>query len=351
MFPLTFLVAGRVTARTGGSIYNRRMIDALRQQGWNVTVGELDGSFPFPTPAARCRAGDALARVPDGGVVVIDGLAFGAMPDEVEHASPRLSLVALVHLPLAATIGVAADVVAALARSERRALAHATQVVVTGRGTEALMAEHGLTHRNIAVVEPGTDRAPLARGSGSTDVHLLTVATLNPGKGHVVLLEALAMLPHRDWRLACAGDITKYPDTVAQVRRTIRQLGLDDRVSLLGELEGAELDRAYDRTDVFVLASERETYGMAVAEALARGVPVVGTATGTVPELVSQVAGLVVPPSDTAALATALGRMIRDAPLRARCALGARQVRERLPRWDDAAARLGAALIEGRTHG
>jgi glycosyltransferase involved in cell wall biosynthesis len=202
----------------------------------------------------------------------------------------------------------------------------------------------GLTHNDVVVVEPGTDPAPLAKGSGSRLVHLLCVATINPGKGHVTLLEALATLPHRRWRLTCAGDLTRDPETTARVRGTVSRLGLDEHVSLVGELSASELEEQFSGADVMVLASLRETFGMAVAEALARGLPVVATATGAIPILVGHEAGLVVPPSNVSALSTALACMIDDQELRTRCAGGARRVRERLPDWDAAAARMVAAL-------
>jgi glycosyltransferase involved in cell wall biosynthesis len=83
---------------------------------------------------------------------------------------------------------------------------------------------------------------------------------------------------------------------------------------------------------------------MAVAEALARGLPVVSTTTGAIADLVGDDAGLLVPPGDTRALGGALGRIVRDDSLRARLAAGARRVRERLPTWERAAAEMAAAL-------
>jgi glycosyltransferase involved in cell wall biosynthesis len=206
------------------------------------------------------------------------------------------------------------------------------------------MVDCGLSHNDVVVVEPGTAKAPLAAGSGSADVHLLTVATLNPGKGHLTLVEALARLPHRRWRLTCVGSLTRHPETAGAVRAAISRLRLDAYVTLAGELSELDLDVFYDRSDVVVLASLRETYGMAVAEALARGLPVVATATGAIPALVGDAAGLVVPPGDGTALTAALTRMLDDEPYRARCAAGARRVRERLHDWDEAARRLAVAL-------
>jgi glycosyltransferase involved in cell wall biosynthesis len=175
-------------------------------------------------------------------------------------------------------------------------------------------------------------------------VHLLCVATINAGKGHDVLLSALASVRNLDWHLTCAGSRGRDHAAAGRVRELAGQLSLDDRVTFAGELDATELASCYDTADVFVLATRRETYGMAVAEALARGLPIVSTTTGAIPELVGHTAGLLAPPGDIHALSTALSRIIGDADLRAGLAAGARQVRERLQGWELAAGRMDAAL-------
>ncbi len=340
---VTFVVPGRIDARTGGSIYDRRMAEGLRDRGWSVDVRELDGQFPFPDEAALDGAARALAAIEDDSIVVVDGLALGAMPAVIAGEASRLRLVALVHLPLAADPTRDRDAALRLGAGERVALAAAALVVVTSAATLPMLAGYGLPQERVVVVEPGTDRAPLAAGSAGA-LHLVCVATLNAGKGHDLLLRALADVPSRNWRLTCAGSLTRDPATVERVRTLIHTLGLEDRVSLVGDLDASALAYCYDTADLFVLATLQETYGMAVAEALARGLPVVSTTTGAIPALVGDVAGLLVPPGNIEALTAALARAIGDAPLRARLAEAARRVRERLPDWDHACTRMGVAL-------
>jgi glycosyltransferase involved in cell wall biosynthesis len=339
-----FIVPGSLDSRTGGYEYDRRIVAGLRARGWSVEVRELDGSFPHPTSAALAGAARALAAIDDRGTVLIDGLALGAMPAEVEREAHRLRIVGLIHLPLAAEIGLSPDMAARLEASERRAIAAASLVIVTGRGTAAALTRNGVAPNLITIVEPGTDRGPLARGSHGGPVQLLCVATLNPGKGHEILFQALAAVGHRNWRLTCAGSLDRHPETVRRLRACLRTLGLEDRVQLAGELDAAALARCYHDADFFVLATLHETYGMAVAEALGHGLPVVSTATGAIPELVGHDAGLTVPPRDTGALTAALSRMLDDPRLRARLAEGARRVRDRLPTWEDASGKTAAAL-------
>lgn len=320
------------------------MVAGLRARGWPVEVRAVDGSFPYPTPAALADAARALSAIGDRGTVLIDGLAFGAMPDEVEREARRLQLVAIIHLPLAAEVGLSPDVAARFVVSERRAIAAASLMIVTGKATAEALTRSGVAPNLIAIVEPGTDRVPVARGSRGEVVHLLCAATLNPGKGHDILFRALAAVGRDNWRLTCAGSLDRHPQTVVRLRARLQELGLEDRVSLAGDLDAAALAACYHDADVFVLATLQETFGMAVAEALARGLPVVSTSTGAIPELVGHDAGLIVPPGDTEALTAALSQVLDDRHFRARLAEGARRVRDGLPTWDDAVDKMAEAL-------
>ncbi|MDA1183551.1 MAG: glycosyltransferase family 4 protein [Acidobacteria bacterium] len=366
MAPVVLVVPGRIEARTGGTIYDRRIVHGLRDRGWHVDVLELDASFPYPTPVARAHADEALAGIAPGTIVIVDSLALGALPDLITREAGRVRIVALVHQPLAAATGLDADVAARFAQAERQALAVATLVVITGHAARALLAPYAVPPERIVVVEPGTDTPPDAIGSrgdrradtagrgsarGLGAVALLSVGTVHPGKGHDLLLDALAAVESRSWHLTCAGSLTRDPSTTSRLRELARRLGLADHVSFVGDLDRPELAARYDAADVFVLATRQETYGMAVAEALAHGLPVVATMTGAIPKLVGDEAGILVPVDDKAALVAALARVLDDASLRARLGDGARRARQRLPTWAAAAERMSGALSALTVHG
>jgi len=346
----TFVVPGDLETRTGGYEYDRRIIAGLRALGWTVDVVQLADGFPQPTTPARAHAARALAAIPDRATVIVDGLALGALPDEAAAHAARLTIVALVHHPLAAEAGLDAAAAAALHDSERRALAFARRVVVTSRRTAGTLAGYDVPADRIVVVEPGTDAAPLAHAQLSavssqlSAISLLCVATITARKNHELLIRAAASIPARNWRLTCAGSLDRDSPTVSRVRALVRELNLEDRVTLAGDLDAVRLSAEYARADVFVLPTLYEGYGMAIAEALARGLPIVSTATGAISELVSDGAGLVVPPGDAAAFTAALARVVTDDALRAQLAAGARRARARLPTWEAAAAAMGRAL-------
>ena len=204
-------------------------------------------------------------------------------------------------------------------------------------------------------MEPGTDPAPLARGSLQAGaLHLVTVATLNPGKGHDVLFRALSTLTDRSWRLTCAGSTTRHPETAARLRARVTDLSLDDRVTLAGDLDAKDIDALYDSADLAVLPTLSETFSLAAAEALARGIPVIGTTTGAIPDLVGHgddAAGMLVAPGEMQALREALAAIIDDSCHRARLAENARRVRDQLPTWDDTAERMNEVVTSAALSG
>ena len=340
---IAVVVPGSIAQRSGGYEYDRRIVEGLRARGWVVDVHEIDGAFPRPSAAALETAAQTLAAMPDGSLVLVDGLAFGAMPAEVEREQARLRLVALVHLPLASHVGIDRREAEQFEQGERRALTAARWCIVTGAHTVGALEAYGVRTEQIAVVEPGTDRMPLARGSRNP-IHLLSVAAITPGKGHEILLRALARLRQRAWRLTCAGSLDRDPGTAARVRELVDAEQFGKRVALVGELDATELSALYDSADIFVHASLHETYGMVVAEALAHGVPVVGSATGAIPDLVGSDAGMLVPPGDVAALEGALSSVVDDLAVRDRLAAGARRVRDCLPTWDGAVDKMASVL-------
>lgn len=339
-----FLIPGDPQRRSGGTIYDRRIMSGLAAQGWRVEWRGLDAAFPAPSAAALAETAALLAGLPDQALTIIDGLALGAMPEVAAAQRQRLRLVGLVHHPLALESGLDETQRQQLYASERAALRQVRQVIVTSPSTaRALIDDYDVPPARCAVVLPGTDPAPLSSGSNGDELVLLCVASLTPRKGHAVLLRALAPLKDRPWRLRCAGG-AHDPATAAALRTLTAALDLAERIEWLGELESADLDAAYQQADVLVLPSFHEGYGMALAEALARGLPIVSTAAGAIPDTVPAAAGLLVPPGDAAALTEALARVIDEPALRTQLAAGACAARQTLPDWPTVSAQFAEVL-------
>ncbi|SFN03708.1 glycosyltransferase family 4 protein [Variovorax sp. OV329] len=343
----SFLYPGELATRTGGYTYDRRIINGLQALGWRVDLHSLGDGFPAPDAAALARARDVVASLPDGALAVADGLGFAVLGDLAHAHAKRLRWVALVHHPLALESGLDDSRRKALHTSERHALKAARHVIVTSPFTARnLVADFGVPASQISVVEPGTDPAPVSAGSPSGEgLNLLCVATITLRKGHALLVEALAALKERRWTLHCAGSLAMDPACSEALRQAIAREGLADRIVLHGEQDEAGLQRLYAAADAFVLPSYHEGYGMALAEAIARGLPVISTRAGAIADTVPEAAGLLVPPGDAAALRAGLQRLMDDGAWRGQLRAGALAARDALPDWETATARFAGALL------
>jgi len=334
---LALLVPGPIDQLTGGYLYARRLVDGLRARGIEVAAHELAGRFPDADDTARAAARAALGALPDGAVAVIDGLALAGFRDCLLGAAHRLRLLAIVHHPLPDETGLTEAQARDFAALEAALLPRVAGVICPSNKTAAAVVAYGVARARIATVLPGTQKParPRPRRAPGGPIKLLCVATVTPRKGHLVLIDALARLGARDWRLDIIGSLTRDPATVAALRDAIARHDLTARVALLAEWPQAQLGDAYEAADLFVLASYHEGYGMVFAEALAYGLPIVATTGGAIPEVVPQSAGILVAPGDAAALTDALARLIDDDPLRARLADGAAAAGRLLPSWED----------------
>jgi glycosyltransferase involved in cell wall biosynthesis len=344
---LDFVLPGDPDTRTGGYLYDRRIVSGLCARGWTVDVISLGDGFPFPTEAQRAAAEATLDRLTGTGPVVVDGLAGGVLPEAMARLAARRPLIALVHHPLAEETGLDPATRDRMAASERAGLAHAARVVATGPATAArLTRDYGVSPDRLGVVVPGTDIGPIAPGTGDPPV-LLCVAGLSPRKGHIVLIHALAAIADRPWRLVLVGSTTRDPACAAAVRAAIAEAGLGDRVELAGELDADGLAARYAQADLFVLPSLLEGFGMVLTEAVAHGLPIVATTAPAIPDTVPPGSGLLVPPGDAAALAEALAAVLDRPARRAALRKAAIAARDRLAGWDDQAARFEAELRKG----
>ncbi|GAA2326535.1 glycosyl transferase [Streptomyces caniferus] len=334
---------------SGGNTYDRRVCRDLPAAGWQVRPYAAPGSWPQPDAAARAGLVRYLAALPDGAVVLLDGLVACGVPEILVPEAGRLRLAVLVHLPLADETGLDPALAAELNARERRTLHAAGAVVATSAwAARRLVAQHGLAAERVHVARPGADAAPLAPGTdGATG--LLCVAAVTPRKGQHLLVEALATVTELPWSCAFVGGLDRDPGYVAQLRRSITESGLDDRIALTGPRAGAELEARYAAADLLVLTSYAETYGMVVTEALARGIPVLATEADGVPEAVGRapdgsVPGLLVAPGQPSAVAGALRGWLEDPQLRDGLKNAARARRAMLEGWEMTSHSLTGAL-------
>jgi glycosyltransferase involved in cell wall biosynthesis len=326
---------------SGGNVYDRRLITGLREAGWRVTERSVAAGPPAPADLLHTDLDAALADLPDGMPVVLDGLVVCAAPRTLEAHARRLRLVVLVHLPL--------GVDPSQRPGEKAALACAAAVVGTSRWTwRWLLDVYELPPDAVHEAPPGVDASALTEPTADGR-RLLCVAAVTPGKGHDTLVAALSQVRHSTWTCACVGSLVVDPAYVTSVRCAADSAALGERWRLVGPVVGSALDHAYATADLLVVPSALETYGMVVTEALARGLPVLATDRGGIREALGRaddegVPGLLVPPGDPVALAAALDAWLADPGLRRGLRRRARQRRETLSGWSTTVARVSHVL-------
>ena len=340
---LVFVAPGELTAPTGGFVYDRRIVAGLRALGWRTEVLDLGEGFPFPSAETRASARARLAALPTEPPIVIDGLALGALPEVAKQLCAQL--IALVHHPLALESGLSSRDAAGLRASEAESLACARRVIVTSPSTARLIvSDYDVPAERVTIVRPGNDRALAARVYAQGAIELLAVGAVVPRKGYDVLLAAVAMLLDLPWRLTIVGDLGRDAATTARLYSDIERFDLAHRVLVTGAIPAERLEVLYASADIFVLASRFEGYGMAFAEAIAHGLPVIGTTAGAIPETAPAGASLLTPPDDIPALAIAVRRLIEDSAERCRLARAARAAAAALPTWERAAELFSQAI-------
>lgn len=352
--PIVFLYPGRLEMPTGGYVYDRHLLKALEEIGLAVEALSLGEGYPAPTAETLAEADAILAGLADGTRVVIDGLAYGVLDAAASRHGERLALIALVHHPLAHESGLSADRRAELATRERAALAHARQVVTTSAATaDTLVREFAVPQERIGIIEPALSLPPHEPALNTTAepgarpcIRLLAVGSLIRRKDYPTLLAALARMTDLDWHLDIAGSRDADPDHAEEIVRQIEELGLGERITVHGALPEDAVASLYRTADIFVLTTLYEGYGMAFAEAMAHGLPVIATGEGAVATTVPASAGLVLPAGAVEAVADALRRLIADPGQRQALAEGARKHALSLPTWPDQ-ARAFAHLLRG----
>jgi glycosyltransferase involved in cell wall biosynthesis len=325
---------------SGGNRYDRKVCGRLAGGGWGVHLHAI----PDAWPRLGRSGGEALARVvshiPDGAVVLVDGLIAGPSAPVLVPAARRFSLVVLVHMPPGelGTVPGEADVLAAA-----RAV-----IATSGRVRDELLRAYPLRFDAVHVAEPGVDPCTLVTGTPS-GAELLCVAAVEHHKGHDVLLAALGDVAHQRWHCRCVGSLDRDPLFVSSVCRQAYTAGVDARVEFTGPRTGADLETAFGSADVLVHPARVEGYGMVVTEALAHGLPVITTTTGGLPDALGAAPdgarpGLLVPPDDAPALAYAISTWLTDQELRGRLRRAASARRVGLPTWSTTTDRIEHVL-------
>ncbi|MBV8096809.1 MAG: glycosyltransferase family 4 protein [Acetobacteraceae bacterium] len=340
---IALLVPSRST-RLVDPAYQQRLVGALRTAGHAIQFREIAFQHPSARMQAPQAAGAILASLPRDTTIVVDGLALPAFEGVPEELSARHT-VALVQHCAALETGLGERQRADLRAAEQRLLPRLHRVVVSNASIrDRLVTEFALNPERIRVVDPGTDDLRRSIGSRGPGCSILSTGALMPRKGHDILLRALAPLWDIEWRLTIVGAHDRDCVHTQRLFALSEELGIAERVCFTGELPDAEMEAVWVKADVFARANSSGGHGIAIAEALRRGLPVALTSNSPAASLVPSDAGVICEPGDHAALSQGLRRLIFSADLRAYMGEQAWQAGRLLPDWEIQAARFIEAL-------
>jgi glycosyltransferase involved in cell wall biosynthesis len=283
---------------SGGNVFNRELLGCATRAGWPLASVDVSR----PSEALGCD------------LVLWDSLLL----DRVRRlAAERVGLL-LHYLP---SLQPALDPACAskLRADEDRAAGLADFLIATGREIAATMAARWPGKR-LFVCEPGVGSSFQWRGHRvpGESVRLLTVANLLPAKGHEGALRILEQLRCEPWHWHLVGHAENGREGLARLRARAEQAGLTERITFHGALAQPQVAALMAAADLLLQPSAFESYGMALAEAAAVGLPAIAFRVGAAERLVRHGGtGLLAPPGDWDAFGGGLRALLADPALRA----------------------------------
>ncbi|MDX8412788.1 MAG: glycosyltransferase family 4 protein [Mariprofundales bacterium] len=220
---------------------------------------------------------------------------------------------------------------------ERALLSGAKRVLTVSRSSrERIEARVGRTMEEIDIINPAFEPHGGVSSGGDGVLRILFVGHMTRVKGILELVQAAMLLP-RDigWHLDLVGDHLKEPTTPQQIAAWVGDAKLDDRITVHGRLDDQALLNLYLTSDIFVLPSYWEGYGIVLLEAMSHKLAVISTAVGAIPEVVTDgVNGVLVPPRDVDALYRAMLQLLKNPSLREDLAQQGLQFASQHPDWN-----------------
>ena len=336
---------GQLTTKTGGYYYLSRILEELPKVGWSGSPLSLGSGFPTPSSEVLANATNLVRSTPRGTPILADCLAWGIMQECAQQLASTHKIIPLVHHPLCLESGLSPAESKILFNNEQSVLAFSQNIITTSPATSKCLQElFHIPKSKITVAIPGIDPVEPSRSRDNGIIRLISVGSLTPRKGHDRLIETLSLLKHLPWHLDIVGELTLDPYYAYSVFKQVSEFGLTNRITLHGALERSSLQTLYIQSDIFVLATLYEGYGMAFAEAMIRGIPIVTTGDGAVSSTVPKQAGIVVESNDLSEFLSAISTLITCPKLREKYRKGAIKAGQNLPSWKDTAEKISAVL-------
>lgn len=342
---LHFLIPGDIDIFTSCYIYDRRIIEGLKSKGHIVKLHRLPDDFPFPSKGSLQLCNQIIKTIPKSEPIVIDGLAFGAIPSILKVVYGMNPIIGLIHLPLSVDPNYSAYQRTIITGPEKEAFGYASKFIVTSEYTAEIFANLGIEEKNVNLVIPGLDNFSKKKDYPETPKKLLSIANLCRNKDHNILVSALSALSNKDWILHCYGNLDFDRNYLSEFQALIRRNKLQDKILIHGIISGKELNDVYLDADLFIHPSDFEVYGMALAEALAHGIPVVASTGGGICRTIPAKMAQFFKPGDVYGLQSILEELFENPDLYKRLYTKASTYNEQAQTWEKSCDLFEKALI------
>jgi glycosyltransferase involved in cell wall biosynthesis len=346
MKDLHFIIPGDINTLAGGYVYDKMILEGLRRKGHIVSVHELDADFPFPSSDSLIRCKHVFKTIPAGDPILIDSLIFGSIPDILGDLHAKNPIVAIIHLPLSKNPNYSPSIQAQLARQEKVAFRYTDKVVAVSDFTKQLLAEYNVDPSIIKVINPGVSAVSQKTDFPGCPEKLLCVGSYLPGKGQILLVEALAKIKSLPWTLNMYG-IKEFDRAYVQnILTKIKIEGLSDRIFMNSPVSNEELHNCYLNADLFILPTYFENFCMSLNDALAHGLPVITTNGSGIPYSVPGNMGLFVRHGNVPELSDAIRKLLTDPIIYKEIYTNASQYCKSAKTWIDAINQFHALIFE-----
>ena len=350
------IIYGNLETLTGGWIYDRFLVEHLREQGHTVDV-------------ISCKRHNYVRNLADNFSRrlfqrLVNHEYQLLLEDELNHPS----LVYLNHrIKRSRNCPVVTIVHQVSGRQpmsrfrqlfyrtiERRYFQSVDGFIVNSKTTRTNVAALIDHRRPLLVAYPGGDRLGYLSSDATIEskcrqagpLKLIFVGNLTPNKGVLPLITGLARLPQESWRLSMVGSLTMDRTYVQKVKALIARLGLEEQIDLTGPLDGRDLVNSFSHSQVFVLPFSYEGFGIAGLEAMAWGLPVVGSSEGALTEFVKDgINGMLVTPGDITTFAHRINHLHANRNLLARYGKAALKTFRNRPGWQDSLRKIHSFLL------
>jgi len=357
---LGLVIYGSLDTRSGGYLYDRKLVDYLRRQGDHVEIVSLPWrSYPRHLGDNFSKALlDRLSRLQ------VDIL----LQDELNHPS----LFRLNRRLRSRTSSPIISIVHHLRCSEQhpawlkpfyraveRAYLHSVDGFIFNSRTTRTVVEQLLGRETAGVVAwPAGNRLDvrlspeeiIRRAHRPGPLQIIFVGNVIPRKGLHTLLAALARLPTESWRLTVVGSLTVAPAYVRQIRRRIAGQGLESQMDFGGSVPDETLAAQLQTAHVLALPSSYEGFGIVYLEGMGAGLPAIATTAGAAGEIITHAeTGFLIGPGDTATLANYLHEMHQNRERLAAMSLAAQHRYAAQPTWEQTTQRIREYLCQFQT--